>query len=233
MSTWNDHVFPHGDLIELAPRLWSVTGSLARSPIPRTMVIYRLGDGGLLIHSAVALNDEGMTALEALGAPKILVVPNRMHRSDAGVYKERYPDLVVCCPEGARDAAAKVVAVDNVSPVVLEPHGIVCHGDPSFEQTYELPLDDGVALICADALFNLMEHLPGFSGFMARYVSRSTGFFGVTGLGKLFLGKQAPVLKAWLNAQADRDDVRLFVVAHGEPVTTDVSARLREAAARL
>ena len=233
MSTWNDHVFPHGELVELAPRLWRVTGSLPRSPLPRTMVIYRLADGGLLIHSAVALDEAGMAALEALGPPKILIVPNRMHRADAGAYKERYPDLVVCCPEGARAAVGAVVAVHDTAPAVLKEHGIVCHGDPSFEHTYELPLDDGVALVCADSLFHLREHLPGCGGLIARYITRSTGFFGVTGLGRVFLGKGKAALKSWLEEQALRDDVRVFVMAHGEPVTTGVSAKLREAAARL
>jgi hypothetical protein len=55
MSTWKEHVHPHGDLVELTEGLWIVTGSLPRSGLPRNMVVYRLRDGGLLIHSAIAL----------------------------------------------------------------------------------------------------------------------------------------------------------------------------------
>jgi hypothetical protein len=233
MSDWTAHVFPHGDLLELAPGLWSVTGTLGRSPLPRTMVVYRLKDGGLLIHSAVALDEAGMAALEALGEPRVLVVPNRLHRSDAGVYKERYPELRVCCPEGARKAVEQVVAVDATSAELLPPLGITCHLGGAFEHIYELPLHEGVALVCADSLFHVREHFPGLQGFVMRYITRSTGFFGVTGLGRMFLGKGIKPLKEWLLQQAARDDVRAFVVGHGSAVTSDVAGALRGAAERL
>jgi hypothetical protein len=55
--------------------------------VPREMVLYRLADATLLIHTAIALNEPGMAKLESLGTPKILVVPNRIHRFDAGVYR--------------------------------------------------------------------------------------------------------------------------------------------------
>ncbi len=164
------------------------------------------------------------------------VVPNRMHCADAAVYTERYPDLVVCCPAGAREQVEAVVPVDGLAWDVLGPHGITCHspaGDDSFEHIYELPLRDGAALICADTVFHLREHLPGFSGFIARYITASTGFFGVTRLGRLFLWGKAGLLKEWLLEQADRDDLSAIVVGHGVPVTSDVPGHLREAAARL
>lgn len=233
MGSWNEHVFPHSDLIELDPRLYVVHGSLGKSPLPRTMAVYRLDDG-LLIHSAIALNDAGTSALEALGTPRILVVPNRFHRADAAVWKERYPELTVVCPGGVTEAASKVVPIDAEAKATLEPLGVTCHGSPDFEYTYELPLTDGVALVCADSLFNIREHLPGFAGLMARYVTRSTGFFGTTGLGKLFMGKKGKEsTRAWLLEQAERTDLRHYVPGHGDVVSEDVAARLREAAERL
>ncbi len=236
MSEWSSHVFAHGALGQLAPGLWLVSGSLGKSPLPRNMVVYRLEDGGLLLHSAIALDDEGMAALEALGEPKILVVPNMMHRADAGVYKERYPQLQVCCPAGARAKAEQVVAVDMTDEELLVPLGIKCIaplGSNAFEHVYELPLDDGVALCCSDSLFHLREHLPGFSGFIARYVTGSSGFFGVTRLGRLFMMGRGGLMKEWLFTQAARTDVRVVTVGHGEPVTEDVAGHLRAAADRL
>lgn len=233
---WEDHVHPHGALEELAPRLWCVRGSLPRSPLPRNMVVYRLADGGLLLHSPVALDPPGTEALEALGTPRILVVPNGMHRADAPVFRERYPDATLCCPAGARKKVEAVVSVDGDDTDVLGPYGITCHaptGDGSFEHVYELPLDEGVALVATDTLFHLTEHLPGFGGFIARYITASTGFFGVTRLGRVFLMGRTPALRAWLEAQAARSDVRVVTVAHGDCVTEDVSAHLRAAAERL
>jgi hypothetical protein len=55
---WQLHVFPHGAIEELSPNLWHVTGTLPSSTmVPREMVIYRLADATLLIHSAIALNE--------------------------------------------------------------------------------------------------------------------------------------------------------------------------------
>jgi hypothetical protein len=78
---WRSHVLPHGEIEELAPNLWHVTGTLPSSTImvPREMVLYRLVDASLLIHSAIALNEPEMAKLESLGTPQILVVPNRIH----------------------------------------------------------------------------------------------------------------------------------------------------------
>ncbi len=237
MSDWVAHVHPHSDLIALAPRLWLVTGSLPRSPLPRNMIVYQLRGGGLLVHSAIAMDDDRLAALDAIGPLQILVVPNGMHRADAAVFAERYPDAKVVCPQGAQNQVEKVVRVDAVDTALLPEHGIECHSPVgeaagAFELCYELPLDDGVALVFTDLLFN-QQHLPGFSGLIARYVTASTGFFGVTRIGRMFLWGRTPQLRAWLLEQAARDDVRAITVAHGSCIDDHVSRQLTEAAHRL
>ncbi|MFT7518397.1 MAG: hypothetical protein ACI9MC_000528, partial [Kiritimatiellia bacterium] len=172
-------------------------------------------------------------ALEALGAPQVMIVPNGMHRLDASVYKERYPDLVVCCPASAQAKVEQVVAVDNTDVDALSELGMVVHSPAGgFENAYEVPLDDGVALICTDILFH-MEHLPGLSGLIMRYITRSTGFFGVTGVGRFFIGKGLRGLTEWLREQSGRRDLRVLTVAHGRSITVDVSGHLKAAAERL
>jgi len=232
-DTWASHVLPHGPLTKLTAGLWVVTGSLPRQPLPRTMTVFRLPSGGLWLHSAVALNEAGMDALEALGPPEVMVVPSGMHRLDAAVYKERYPDLRVICPRGARKAVEKVVAVDADAEDTLEEQGIAWQAPPGMkpdELVYELPVEGGRALVFCDALFNL-DHLPGFGGWLSKMMG-STGFFGTTFVGRLFTRDKAG-WKGWLASQAERDDVRYIVVAHGKPITADCARRLGEAAARL
>jgi hypothetical protein len=64
-----DHkIFPHGELREVAANLWQLRGSLP-FPLPRNMTVHRLPDGELLLHSVVALDDDGMKKLESLGKP--------------------------------------------------------------------------------------------------------------------------------------------------------------------
>jgi hypothetical protein len=243
---WQSHILPHGAIEELAPNLWHVTGTLPSSTIvPREMVLYRLADASLLIHSAIALNEAGMAKLESLGTPKILVVPNRIHRLDAGVYKQRYPQLIVVCPAAAKPYVEQVVAVDGIAEEVLRAYGIICHepaGIRPQELVYELPLPTGKALVFTDILFNLnksylQQHLPT-GEFLLQWIGASaigsSGFFGITGLGRRFFLKDRNAYRQWLEALADGiPDLRVISVAHGSPIVADCNYRLREAAARL
>ena len=67
-------IYPYEAPRRLADNLWQVQGSLPMG-IPRNMTVYRLDDGRLLLYSVIAMHDEGMRALEALGAPAIMVMP--------------------------------------------------------------------------------------------------------------------------------------------------------------
>jgi hypothetical protein len=231
---WDDHVLPHGDLEALAPGLWHVQGTLKHQPLPRAMAVYRMPDGRLWLHSAIALDDARRGELEALGPIGVLLVPSGMHRLDAAVYKERYPEALVVCPAAARAAVEKVVPVDATAEEVLSDLGVGCIQPPGLkpdELVYELPLpDDGVALVFCDALFHL-DHLPGCSGRMLHWLG-STGFFGTTFIGRMFLADKAG-WKGWLLQQGERDDLRVIHVAHGDPITEDCARRMREAGERL
>jgi len=233
--SWRDHVLPHGPLVQLAPRLWQVAGTLRRQSLPRAMVVYQRPGGGRWVHRAIALDEATQAELEALGSPEVLVVPNGWHRLDCAVYKERYPELRVTCPAAARKAVERVVAVDEEAETGAVGGGVSClepAGTRPMERAWRLELDEGHALIFCDLLFNL-DHLPGFGGWMARYVTASTGFFGVTRLGRFMGISDKAAFRGWLEDQADEDGLRIISVAHGEVLTEDCAVRLREAAGRL
>ncbi|MBD2770911.1 hypothetical protein [Iningainema tapete] len=240
-SQWLSHVLPHSPIEELAPNLWHVTGILpAAGHPPREMVLYRLLDSTLLIHSGIALNEAGMTQLESLGKPTIMIVPNRIHRLDARVYKERYPDLLVVAPAAAKPYVEEVVSVDAIAEELLPKHGIICHqpaGIRPQELVYELQLPTGKTLIFTDILFNLTD------SYLSKYVPNNkfliglvgaSGYFGITALGKRFFMTDRNAYRQWLEALADNiPSLRVISVAHGEPITANCTQRLREAAARL
>jgi pimeloyl-ACP methyl ester carboxylesterase len=198
------------------------------------MLLYRYAPERLLVHSAVALDPAGMQQLEALGTPGVILVPNRMHRLQAPAYAERYPEARVVCPAAVRDHVAKVVSVQATVEEVLPELGGRCHAPPGVkpgELVYELPLEGGVALAFTDLLFNL-PYQRGVSGWLTRLIG-SSGFFGVTRVGRMLLVDDRRALAAWLREQAAREDLRLISVAHGERVGAACGQRLREAAGRL
>lgn len=71
IDTWESHVKTHSGLMELAEGLWRVTGEGLMGPDWRTMIVYRMKNGGLLIHSAISMRDEQMKELGALGKPEV------------------------------------------------------------------------------------------------------------------------------------------------------------------
>src|SRR4051794_19866802 len=110
-TTWT--VLPHDPIEKLTDNLWRVAGTMGKSQ--RQMVLARMADGRVIVHNAIALNEDEMKQLEAWGTPSVLFVPNRYHRQDAAIWKQRYPKITVIAPAGARAGVAQVVAVDAVT----------------------------------------------------------------------------------------------------------------------
>lgn len=234
MQDWQQHALSHGDITMLDERLWQVTGSVPRSPMPRNMTLYRLDDGGLLIHGAQALLEDAMQRLETLGQPRVMIVASPFHNLHEVQYKQRYPQLTVLCPAAARAKIEAEIPVDGTVEDRLGEYGVRWLGPDGLkptERAYELPLADGHALLMGDMLFNL-PHLPGFGGFVMRLLG-STGYFGMTRVGRMLMLRDKASFRRWLEAQAARPGLRLVAVAHGTAITEQPGAELRSAAARL
>src|SRR5207237_4272316 len=67
----------------------------------------------VLIHNAIALEDNLMAEITAWGTPAAILVPNGFHRQDAKIMKDRFPNAKVYCPAGAKKAVSKVLPVDG------------------------------------------------------------------------------------------------------------------------
>lgn len=231
----SDHpVYGHSELFPLADGVWYVTGTLGRSPLPRNMAIVRLDNGELLLHSVVAVNTEVLQQITQLGSVQHIIVPSTFHRFDALWYKAHFPKARFYCPEAIRLKVSDSLPIDSSCEEALSNLSLQMHKIPGIkpiELAYEIATESGAVLIFCDLLMNL-PHLPGFRGYLLKLIG-STGFFGMTRLGKLFLMKDKILLKNWLLELADRDDIHSVLVSHGEPVRVQVRARLRDAAHRL
>lgn len=233
--SWTVH--PHGPLEAIGPNLWRVVGSLPPSVLPRVMALWILPSGGVCVHSAVNVDAATLGQIEAIGTPAVLIVPNGLHRADAAAWKARYPSITTVAPAAARRAVESVTPVDALAEDSLPGHGVECLAPAGLkpgELIYRVPQGDGThALVVNDALFNVPEHFSGFFGFMFRYITRSTGLFGITGLGRLVMLRQREAFAGFLRELADAPGLTAIVVSHGDPITVDPAARLREAADRV
>lgn len=87
---------------QLADDLWAVERPLRFGGLPlgTRMTVVRLRDGGLFLHSPVALDDELRDALLAVGTPRWAVAPNRFHHLYIGQYRDAFPDLELFAAPG-------------------------------------------------------------------------------------------------------------------------------------
>lgn len=226
-------VLPHGPIEELADNLWRVEGTVPRMSLRRNMVVVRLGDGRLVVHSGIALDEPSMQRIESWGTPAFLLVPNGYHRLDAPAYLARYPELRVLCPAGARTSVEQVVPV----------HG--SYADFPADETVRLErLDglrdregamrvrsaDGVTLVLNDAVMN-MDRKRDVLGFLFTTLLGSAPGPRVSRLSKLALVADRRAFRRQLEALADTPDLVRLVVAHEKVAHgPDAAAALRRAA---
>ena len=228
-------VLPHGKLEKLGPNFWRVEGDLPNGPLKRVMTIVKRANGGLVIHNAICMDDAEMKEIEALGAPEILVVPNGYHRLDAPRFKERYPNLKVYCPRGGRARVAEAVAVDgtydtfpNDDVVSME----TLEGTKEGEGAMTVQGEGGATLVLNDVVFN-MPHAPGFTGFVLKAITASSGGPKVSRISRLALVKDKAALRAHLERLADTPKLARIIVSHHEMITNDPRGTLRAVAATL
>lgn len=83
--------------------LWLVDGpdiTMLTIPFTTRMVVARLPDGGLWLHSPVEATDERVAAVLELGTPTHLVAPNPFHNLFITGWQERFPEATTWAGPG-------------------------------------------------------------------------------------------------------------------------------------
>jgi len=227
-ETWE--VLPHGPVTAIDDGILTVTG---RIPLPlveleRRMTVVRLADGATIIYSAVALGEEAMKQIEALGRPRYLVVPGDAHRLDAKIYKERYPRLHVLTPPGAKDRVEKVVPVDGTQADFGDPDVTwqVVAGAGGHEAALVVRRASGTTLIVSDLIANLRRK-GGFEGWMLH----AMGFGGdapqVPTVERVLMVENKARLRQQFLDWAAIPDLRRIIMSHGKPIEHNAAQALR------
>ncbi len=233
-KTWT--VLPHGQLTAVTGNILTVVGDI-HMPIgdfPRRMTVVRLKDGGLVIFSAIALNEDEMARLEAFGTPAYLIVPCDRHRLDAPIYKQRYPDLQVITPAGGREKVQQAVPVDAVSADFGDPSVVLVDvaGTGQHEAALEVSGSDGLTLI-VNEIIGSIHGAKGLGGWLLGVM----GFAGdepqVPTAVKLQFAKGKAALAAQLRAWALRPDLKRIIVSHGDIIDQDPQGALNRLAESL
>lgn len=228
-------VLPHGKLTEVDDGLLTVVGNL-HMPVgdfPRRMTVARLEDGRLVVYSAIALAEDEMQAIERYGEPAFLVVPSAIHRMDAKIWCDRYPDLVVVAPAGARAKVAQVVPVAATHLDLADPHVrlFAVQGTRDREAALLVERAGGFTLVVNDLIWNV-AHRPGVGGWFLKVA----GFTGGSPRIPPLVAKKSIADRRAFRAALDRWShlpLRRIIMSHGEIVEGGASEVLRGLSARL
>jgi hypothetical protein len=229
-------VLPHGKLTQVTDDILTVVGEIGMPlmTLPRRMTIVRLRSDRLVVFNAIALDEDEMDRIEDFGTLAYLIVPNDHHRMDAGIWKERYPQLRVIAPPGSREKVAEVVPVDATTGDFDDPDVafVVVAGTEEREGALEVRGSDGLTLVLNDIVGNIRDE-HGLGGWMLRKM----GFAGdephVPAPVKFAMIESKPALRGQLLRWADEPRLKRILVAHGEAIEEDPRGALRELAAAL
>ena len=171
--------------------------------VPRNMTVFRNGTGELVLYSVVAMHEDGMRALEALGRPTVTVVPHRRHQMDA--------------------------PLAELSRFGIDAYALP--GNDHEDTVMDLPLEGGRALCVCESLTNIST--TGLARLLFKVLGPPGGGFGVARAVRFREIPGRDALKAWLLAQAERADLRFLLFGHGAPLARDIPAALRRAAGQV
>lgn len=227
-TTWT--VLPHDPIEKHSDRLWSVSGKMP-SGNQRRMTVARRGDGDLVIHNPIALNDAEMNELEQFGRPAFLIVPNAFHRMDSIIYHQRYRAASVLCPQAARKKVSELVPVaGHLDEMPKDANVELFHlrGMKQREGALRVRGETGTALVFNDTLLNIPKR-GGPLGFMMA----PTGVLSVPRFTRWMLMKSGAELKEHLTELSSSPGLSHVVPGHGDVIQADAVGTLSGALARL
>jgi hypothetical protein len=228
-------IYPYGPPEAVAEGVWLIRGNLPY-PLHRNMVILRLPTGELVLHSVVAMEEDGLRALEALGTPAYSIVPSVLHVMDAPFYKRRYPAMKQLAPAAAMKEIGRTVPLDGSVEDVLPSLNFTLHKAPGTkidEFVYEVPLPGGGRALMANDVFGSADAADDTKLLGRLIVSHIAVPGHRLGIARIyhfrFITDVAEVRK-FAGDLATIPDLRLITVSHGDPVTEAPAEALRSVA---
>lgn len=161
-------------------------------------------------------------------------MPSDKHRLDAKTWKDRYPEIQVVAPDGARAKVEETVPVDTVAPRFDDPNVqfLTVPGTRGREAALVIRTPKGTTLVLNDVVGNIRDaagfggrllHLAGFAGKEAQ----------VPAVVKMAVIEGTKALRAQLLQWAGIDTLVRILVSHGSPIEDDPRQVLRALAASL
>jgi hypothetical protein len=163
-------------LDEFGPSLYSAEGpvvSFLGFPYPTRMAVARLADGSAWVWSPVALTDELVESVEAIGPVRNIVSPNKIHHLFLGEWANRWPDARVHASPGLSrrkpDLRFDAELGDEPDPAwANDIDQVIFHGSLVMEEVAFFHRESRTAIFC-DLIQRFPEHsASGWRGKLMR-----------------------------------------------------------------
>jgi len=216
--------FAEGVWVDAAPV------SMLGMRLTSTMTVLRLPDGGLLLHSPVAMTPERRQAVGALGSVSHLYAPNVFHHLRIGDWAAAFPSARLHAPAGLAKKRPDL-RIDRVHGTTLDPalEGVVdeLRIDGFRLEESALLYRPARTLVVADLVHNVGRPSHGWT----RFYTRLMGFYDRVALSRMIrwtgFSDRAAARRS-LDELLARPFDRL-VVGHGEPLASGGKEALAEA----
>ena len=181
------------------------------------MTVMRLEDGSLLLHSPVSLDPQLRSELDALGAVRYAVAPNRFHHLYAGEVAKAYPEARLWVAPGVErkrpDLEFVGVLGDEAPEEWHDEVGQIFFRGRPFENEVTFLHRPSRTLVLCDLAFNFGPHAPPATRVLMKLVG-GYGRFGPTRLDPILIRDRPAARQSFERILAwDFDRV---VIAHGE-----------------
>jgi hypothetical protein len=215
--------------------IWVADGPIVRffgMPYPTRMTLIRLTDGSLFVHSPIALDEPLGAAVAALGPPRYLIAPNRLHHLFVTDWVLRFPTARVYAAPGL-EAKLHGLAIEPLDvrepPWHAEIDQLTFRGSPLMQEVVFLHRASRT-LVVADLIENFD---PATLTTPQRWLARLTGILAprgsmprdwrlsFVGRGRQLARECALKILAW--------QPEAVLMAHGCPVTAGARPFLEQA----
>ena len=217
------------ELVPVSEDIWAVETPISLPGGVRMktrMTVIRLGDGRLLLHSPVAMDDALLRALVSLGPVGYLVAPNRFHHLRMPHAARRFPEAAVFGAPGLREKVRglrvdEVLSDDVPAEWASELSQTLVEGAPEMSEVAFFHKKSRT-LVVSDLLFNIVEP----EGFATKMVLTLMGTAGRLAKSRLWwkftndknsFGASVKKIMEW--------DFDRLIMAHGDIVEHDAKPR--------
>lgn len=163
-------------LEEFGPSIYSADGpavSFYGFPYPTRMAVVRLSDSSVWVWSPIALSDELVNAITAIGPVRHIVSPNKIHHLFLAEWAERWPKARLYAPPGLanrrRDLSFDEELGDEPNPAwAADIDQVIFRGSLAMEEVVFFHRASRTAIICDLIQRHPEAAMKGWKGMLMR-----------------------------------------------------------------